>query len=538
VKTGEESALRVNAMLTDATNYGNKLSKQGAAVAYRFGVGTANEFQASLYHLNNDNGINYGLPFMRKSATDSTPVILPLDPRNYYGAASDYNAGSVTQGTLSHTHRFSPSRELKTTLRKASYDRDQRASAIRFATPTTAETLKPETVLNRSGGGVHAKIMDMETLYLQSDYNGKHRFFNLNHSIQAGADLAHEQFNNYGIAPNSPVMVKPPTTIGAPNDGARMDESRRITRLTSDFDAKSLGLYAQNLLQLSSQWKVLAGLRWDRFDGKYSQPELRNAAGVVTQTAATRARVDSLWSKRAGVIYQPSVSESYHLSYSTSFNTSGDTYRFDPLGSNTPPEGSRNIELGAKLDFFDGRMSTRVALFHTNKFNERNRDELTVNPTNYVLSGARHAAGFELDLSGRINPQWEVYGSYAFIPDAKVDKGSAVNGVSLQGEAVGSRPGLTPRHSGTIWTTYKLNDHWRVGAGLNARSSDSPQLAPAIRAPKFVTADLMAEYVQGNLSFKLNATNIADKLYADVLYRGHYVPGKPRTYQLTMTHKF
>ena len=36
----------------------------------------------------------------------------------------------------------------------------------------------------------------------------------------------------------------------------------------------------------------------------------------------------------------------------------------------------------------------------------------------------------------------------------------------------------------------------------------------------------MAEYTAGDLSFKLNVTNVTDKLYADQLYRGHYVPGK------------
>ncbi|RQO60456.1 TonB-dependent siderophore receptor [Paucibacter sp. KBW04] len=538
IRTGDESALRVNAMVTDAKNYGNKIDKKGVAAAYRFGIGNVDEVLISAYYLDNNNGINYGLPWIAKSKTDPTRVMLPIDARNYYGAASDYNAGSLTQGTLSHTHRFSSSNEIKTTLRLATIDRDQRASAIRFTAPVTAETLNDQTVLARSGGGVHAKIQNMDTAYLQSDYSGKHQWFGFTHSIQAGVDLAREKFNNFGISPQSPVMPKPTTTIGTPNDGAWVDESRRVTRLTSNFDAKSVGIYAQDLLQLSPHWKLLGGLRWDRFDGTYWQPELRNAADKVTQIEATRARVDSLWSKRAGLLYQPSATQSYHLSYSTSFNTSGDTYRFDPLGSNTPPEGSRNTELGAKLDFFDGRMSTRFALFYTDKYNERNRDELTVDPTNYVLSGARHAAGLEFDISGRITPQWEVYGSYAFIPDAKVDKGSAVNGVSLQGEAVGSRPGLTPRHSGTIWTTYKLNEAWRVGGGLNARSSDSPQLSPTIVAPSFVTADLMAEYTNGNLSLKFNATNITDELYADVLYRGHYVPGKPRTYQLTFAHKF
>lgn len=48
----------------------------------------------------------------------------------------------------------------------------------------------------------------------------------------------------------------------------------------------------------------------------------------------------------------------------------------------------------------------------------------------------------------------------------------------------------------------------------------------------------MAEYTAGDLNFKLNVTNVTDKLYADQLYRGHYVPGKARTVQLTTSIKF
>ena len=154
-----------------------------------------------------------------------------------------------------------------------------------------------------------------------------------------------------------------------------------------------------------------------------------------------------------------------------------------------------------------------------------------------MLSGERHAAGIEVDIAGRITPEWEVFGSYAFIPDAEVDKASSVLGTTLTGETVGQRPGLTPRHSGTIWSTYKLTPKWRVGGGLNARSSDTPQQSTIV-APRFVTADLMTEYDAGQLVFKLNLTNITDKLYADTLYRGHYIAGKPRTLQLTTVVKF
>ena len=186
----------------------------------------------------------------------------------------------------------------------------------------------------------------------------------------------------------------------------------------------------------------------------------------------------------------------------------------------------------------DGNLSLRLALFKSIKTNERNRDETSVTATNYVLSGQRHASGLELDIAGRISPAWEVFASYAFIPDANIDVGSAVNGTSLQGEAVGSRPGLTPRHSGTVWSTYQIDAQWRLGAGLNARSSMAPQLVTTFAAPHYLTADLMAEYSVGDLSYKFNVTNLSNKLYADMLYRGHYIPGKARTLQLTGTYRF
>ena len=114
---------------------------------------------------------------------------------------------------------------------------------------------------------------------------------------------------------------------------------------------------------------------------------------------------------------------SYYASYGTSFNTSGELYNYDAQGSNTPPEKSRNIELGAKLDLFEGRVSARAALFHSTKYNERNRDSPDGQPLeDYVLSGERHAAGLELDLAGRITPAWEMFLSYAWIPSAKIDE--------------------------------------------------------------------------------------------------------------------
>ena len=386
----------------------------------------------------------------------------------------------------------------------------------------------------------------MDTVNFQSDFSTRFKTGSVNHQLQSGVDAAIENFTNYALSlPTGVTLTKPSTTVGTPNNGAWVDESARIRTVNRTFDAKALGLYAQDLVQLSPTWKVLLGLRWDQFTGRYETPTLTAANGTVT-AATQRSRSDSLWSKRFGVLWQPDAFQSWHFSYGTSFNTSGDAYQYDALGSNTPPEGSVNYELGGKLEFFNGNLSVRTALFHSVKTNERNRDAESVTPTTYVLSGQRHAAGWELDLAGRITPAWEVYASYSFIPDAKIDKGVPAAGgtvsQSLAGEPVGSRPGLIPRHSGTVWTTYKLSAQWRVGGGVNARSSMYPYQVTTFTVPNYVTADLMAEYTpsstQGDLSFKLNLTNVTDKLYADMVYRGHYIAGKGRQLQLTGTYRF
>lgn len=551
VVTGEDAALRVVGMsnMADNDGSGNKIDKEGLAASYAWGIGTANEFQVGLYHLKNRNGINYGLPWL-DSGVAGANHLWTTDPSNDYGAASDRSHGGVDYLALSHVHRFQGGGELRTQARISEYERDLRASAIRFANATlqpdgkavTNSTFSDATVLTR---GNNVKIQDMRTKYVQSDYSGKVHALGMKHELQSGVDAAHESFNNYGAV----ALTKKTTTVGTPGDGATVDESTRVITKNREFTAQGMGVYAQDLVQVAPMWKLLAGLRWDKFQGDYLA---KTASGNPTQTVNGQVvpnpcyvpansrlkRDDSLWSKRAGLLFQPTPYSSYHLSYATSFNTSGDAYQYDPGTSKTAPESSRNIELGAKLDSADGQATMRVAAFHSTKYNERNRDADTVSGCNYVLSGERHAAGVELDLTGRLTPAWEVYGSLAWIPVAKVDSSSGAAGT----EALGSRPGLTPKYSGTIWTTYQATAKLRVGGGVNVRAADAPvglAATSTLKAPAFATVDLMSEYqLNADLAFKLNVTNVADKHYADYLYRGHYVPGKGRMVLVTGTYKF
>ncbi len=557
-RTGENAAVRLNVMRTRADNNGagSSVDKEGVAAAFRWGIGLRDEFLVNAYYLNNNNGINYGIPWIRPRASDTSAangVIGSLKPTAYYGMASDYNAGLAKMLGFAHIHRFDGGSELRTQVRQGSFERDLRASAIRFAAAglqpggvaADLATFGPGTVFTR---GTNLKIQQVDTLHAQSDFSTKFQALGMRHELLAGVDVARETKTLAAArtaAQGGVNLAKPNTLAGTPDDGAFIAEPTRVLRDGSDFTAKAWGVYAQNLAQIAPTWKLLTGLRWDSMNGNYNLYNIPAGASGPVATTNYGQKISKL-SERLGLLWQPDALSSYHLSYGTSFNTSGDTYSYNAQNANTPPEQSRNIELGAKLDSADRRYTTRLAVFHSTKLNERNTDIDTA-ATRNLLSGRRHAAGFEVDVTGRLTPKWEIYGSYMWLPIARVDAAApcppapAACTQGTVGNREGDRPGLSPRHSGTVWNTYQFTPEVRAGAGINFRSRQAPAdvTAPAWEAPGFATVDLMAEYrFSEQVSVKANVINAGNKLYADSLYRAHYVPGAGRLVQVGVTTRF
>ena len=185
---------------------------------------------------------------------------------------------------------------------------------------------------------------------------------------------------------------------------------------------------------MAPHWKLVAGLRFDGMHGDYNTYSIpSDAAGPVT-TAEYEQSIYK-WSKRFGVLYQPNALQSFHFSWGTSFNTSGDTYSYNASTVNTPPEKSQNIEIGARIDSADKRFTNRFAIFRSTKLNERNTDPSSTSRCSQANAMPPASNGTSLATSHRAG---KLPGSYMWMPFAKIDKGAEGS------EGEGTRPSLTP----------------------------------------------------------------------------------------------
>lgn len=526
--TGENAALRLNAMVQEADNYGARQDKRGIAPMFAWGIGTRDEFSIGLYYLESKGRPIYNHPW-RLSADGK--INTPLPAKNFYGLGSDYNNTSSQYATLGHIHRFDDGGELSTRLRYGTYERDMLASTIGFQNSAiTLDQISDSTVLTRGSKG---RIGESDVLQVQSDYSNTFNWGGKKHAVLTGVDYYDDDAKRNQNYANT--TARPTTTVGTPNDGAWVADGRAPVQWNM-FTSRNLGLYFQDTVSLTDTLKLVGGLRHDNFKASY-----RNPNGSMSGD-----RSDSLFSPRVGLIFQPDELSSYYVSYGTSYNTSGDTYQFGinvnnstTRAANTPAEKSRNFEIGSKFELFDRRTLLGVAAFYSEKYNERNTDPDTA-AAQELLSGKRHALGMEFNLAGRITPKWEMFFNHTWIPEARIDRSNQILAANGGGAQVqGDRPGLTPKHSGSVWSTYAVMSNIRVGAGLTYRGKQNPEGSRAVYASGFSTIDAMVEYsLDEKTTLKLNVSNLTDRIYADALYRGFYTPGAPRSVQLTVKTRF
>ncbi|WP_024546867.1 TonB-dependent siderophore receptor [Picosynechococcus sp. NKBG15041c] len=265
-----------------------------------------------------------------------------------------------------------------------------------------------------------------------------------------------------------------------------------------DDTIKTVGVYIQDQIEFSPQFKALAGLRYDFVEQLRSTQDLGGPRNEFFQS-------DGALSPRLGVVYQPIEPLSLYASYSQSFEPSFGASR-NGDGSTFEPERGRQWEVGVKADFSD-RLSFTAAAFDIRKQNISVQDPN--NPLLSIQTGEQTSRGLEFNLNGELATGWNVTAAYTLM-DAFVseDTDPAFEGQRLPN---------VPQNQFSLWTTYDIPQGSLEGLGFGLGFfyvGDRPgTLDNAFTVPSYFRTDAAIYYRRDNWRAQLNFENLFNTEY-------------------------
>ncbi|RFC37851.1 MAG: catecholate siderophore receptor [Candidatus Nitrotoga sp. SPKER] len=498
----------------------------GIAPSLRFGIGTETEITLSAILSHNNDMVDYGIPPL-----NGRPIKGQRD--TYYGLTDDRTLQNTAILSGLIEHKLNSNMTLRNQLQYSHYNTDAQATGLNAVgtlaggvfTPLTTQGIGNITALPLSALSVrltsHDRVIKNQMLNNQTDLIAKFDTGFLKHTMIAGVAISRETSNILSSArSNLPIVsLVNPAYLPTPANSVKTIGNE------ADASATQVGAYINDTIELNKHWKIVGGVRWDRF-----KADLTNTISTATPPLLRADQTVSFTSVRGGVIYQPDNVQSYYASYGTSFNPSLETLAATAGTQTLEPEKSRSYEIGTKWDVLGGNLSLTSALFDIEKSNSRTQ----VSPGIYISNGNVRVTGFEFGAAGRITRDWQLMGGYTHM-NPTIAQASPLEGSN------GKDLANTPRDMATLWTTYKVTPQWEAGGGATYMSERFANNTNTVSAGGFTRWDGTIAYHLTKNDIRLNLINLTNKEYMASLLPsngGRSVPGSGRTAMITFVHRF
>ncbi|MFM2643073.1 TonB-dependent siderophore receptor [Vibrio chagasii] len=151
-------------------------------------------------------------------------------------------------------------------------------------------------------------------------------------------------------------------------------------------------------------------------------------------------------------------------------------------------------EVGAKAYLLDNALMLNAAVFQI----DQEQPETNTNGDVVNKIEARHQ-GIELEARGQISEQWDISIGYSFL--------------DAEDKETGKKPNDVSDHLFSLWSTYQLDDNWRLGGGVKYVGDRYAGNDEAVALGDYTTVDLMAAYTTGRHKVQANAYNVLNEKY-------------------------
>ena len=312
---------------------------------------------------------------------------------------------------------------------------------------------------------------------------------------------------------------------------------------------------------LKDRATAVGGLMDQRYTGVYVQDELGFFENRVRLTLAGRytSVTQSAWgglpfsadrvTPRVGLSVSVTDQFSVYGLYDQAFIPQGGKLT---SGNKVKPITGSNTEVGAKKDWFNGRLSTTLSAYRILKQNELTADP--TQPQNSGLSipiGEKTSQGIEFDARGEVFRGLNATLNYAYT-DSKTTK--VTPGVA--GNVGDLTPGFA-KHTMNGWLGYKLPSGFLKGSGISGgftylvdRATQTYSATePEKNLPDYFKLDGGIFWEGKKVKITANAFNILDKyLYTGAFYDGYFASTPngvyswqseaPRNYRVSIAYRF
>lgn len=518
-KLNDQVAVRLNTLYQDSDSFRdyNYTNRWGIAPSIKYDITKDTDLTLMLMHQEEDSVFDYGVPMINGKPAN-------VSGNQFYGFKDDLlQTYNTSVATAIFNHRFNSEFSVRNTFRYGDYQRDYRTLLFSGAATGSGAT----ATIARSQA---LRTSPQQNYYNQTDFTFKKPLFGFNNTLLFGAEVGWENYtfrskNSTGV---TPVSIYDPVGVASVGLGRANDFSGVLTTDRNTKTNTAAG-YVLDQFDITPQWKLLAGGRYDVFQAKQDD-FLLNTNDFE--------RTDHQWNPRAGLVWQPKDWQAYYFSYGTSFNPSAETFSLATNNANLKPEQNQNLEVGAKLDLFDGRLSATGALFRLEKTNARTTDP--TDPTRNILAGEQKTDGFELGLAGDILPDWSLSATYAYL-DAEITKSnsSATGSVSGLSKSLQGKTSVNvPENSGVVWSSYRITPEWEVGGGVFMSGSRFTDSVNEVTLPGYARLDATVAYHQKHFDIQANVFNLLDKTYYESGQTNTALPATPLSGQLTLRVKY
>ena len=462
-------------------------------------------------------------------------ALAPLARNVFVNTNWAYNKTNTSTAQAVLNHKFNDDWKLNVIAAVQAYNRDY-FSAERPAANAAG-------IWNRA---LTRSDIEEFTFNQQVNLTGNFKLAGFKNSLLVGADADQSKTKTGGFASTNVLPAAAPTYYDSVNllDPSSFDKPSNFnmpnTTLLTNTNANvfRMGGFVQDLISLTEQFKVLAGVRWS-FQ-KTPTTTINTLASGVDSKGSAADKIDKAFSPKFGLIYQPVSSTSIYASYANNFtsNTGIDIATNGPMG----PSIIDQYEAGIKNDFFKGKLSANLTVYRIK--NDKFAQTALADPTKREFSGATASDGVEIDVSGVVLPGLNFIAGYAY-NYMRYTSTLAVTGIVVGERVVGTTKNTA---NGTVFYTFQDGAVKGLKFGASAfytgdrnggrNTTKNNSSSGIIPLSAFTTFDFSAGYSWKKISLLAKVANISNELNYFVHENYSVNPIPPRQFVTTLSYKF